>query len=67
MPELIKSGQKKAVAPGSEQSSATYFSHSRIIKNPGSEIVGVPASQIKAKRSPDFNLLTYFAKTSCSL
>jgi hypothetical protein len=59
-PEITKAGTN-AVAPGKHSTLISRFKHSRTNKNPGSEIPGVPASEIKAMVSPSFNL-THFHK-----
>ena len=51
-----------AVIPGKVK-----FNLVSLVKNPGSEIPGVPASEISAKVSPACNRLIYFFKTLCSL
>ena len=58
-PEFTRAGTK-AVAPGKQSTSISSITHSRINKKPGSEIVGVPASETKARVSPAFNLEIYF-------
>ena len=50
-PEFTKAGTK-AVAPGKQSTSISFFTHSRTNKKPGSEIAGVPASETSAIVSP---------------
>ena len=65
-PELTSAGTN-AVAPGKQSTSISFLTYSLTNKNPGSEIAGVPASEISANFSPDFILSIYFANTKCSL
>ena len=56
-PLLTKAGTK-AVAPGKHSTSTPASTQARVNKKPGSEIAGVPASDIKAMFSPPLNLPT---------
>ena len=65
-PEQTKAGTK-AVGPGKDSTSTSYFMHSRTNKNPGSEIPGVPASEIKAVSILSLSLLIIDSNFLCSL
>ena len=54
-------------SPGKHCTSMPLFTHSRTIKNPGSEIPGVPASDIKATVSPALMRFTIPSTVLCSL
>ena len=69
-PEATNAGTK-AVAPGKHCTSMPLRTHSLTTRKPGSDIPGVPASEIKATVSPPFILLTTlstdkYGKTLCS-
>ena len=65
-PEATKAGTR-AVAPGKHCTSIPLRTHSRTTRKPGSEIPGVPASDINATVSPAFILLTTLSTILCSL
>ena len=65
-PLLTKAGTK-AVAPGKHSTSILFSTQARVSKNPGSEMAGVPASEIKAIVSPAFNREIKFSIVLCSL
>ena len=65
-PLFTKAGTK-AVAPGKHSTGIWFSIQARVSKNPGSEIAGVPASEIKAMVSPAFNRLRQFSMVLCSL
>ena len=65
-PELTRAGIK-AVAPGRHSISILFLMHSRINKNPGSEIPGVPASEINAIWIPLFYFSIIDISFLCSL
>ena len=54
-PEFTSAGTK-AVAPGKQSTSILFSTQALVNKKPGSEIAGVPASEIKAQFSPLFIL-----------
>lgn len=56
-----------AVAPGSTVTSIPAFLHSLTSINPGSEIPGVPASEIRAMFSPPSSLSVRCFTVACSL
>ena len=66
IPEFTRAGTK-AVAPGRQSISILFFIASLIIRNPGSDIDGVPASDIKDIIFPDKTSSMYFFTTLCSL
>ena len=66
MPEFISAGTK-AVGPGIQSISIFFFIDSLIIRYPGSDIPGVPESDIKETFFPDMIYLIYFSTTLCSL
>ena len=66
IPEFTRAGTK-AVAPGRQSISILFFIASLIIKNPGSDIDGVPASDIKDIIFPDKTSSMYCFTTLCSL
>ena len=65
-PEFTSAGTK-AVAPGSVSTSILLRRHSLDTRNPGSEIAGVPASEIRAIFSPIYNYEIILVKIVCSL
>ena len=66
MPELTKAGTN-AVAPGKQSTSMSFLIHSLTKRKPGSEIAGVPASEINAIDSPPKIFSIHFCKERCSL
>ncbi|MNE55271.1 hypothetical protein D3C80_1500970 [compost metagenome] len=56
-----------AVAPGRHSTSILFSTQARVNKKPGSEIAGVPASEIKAIVSPAFKRAIKFSVVLCSL
>ena len=50
-PELTNAGTN-AVAPGKQSTSILFSTQALVSKKPGSEIAGVPASEISAQVSP---------------
>ena len=65
-PELTKAGTK-AVAPGKQSTSILFSTQALVSKKPGSDIAGVPASEIKAQVSPFFILFKIPVIDLCSL
>ena len=65
-PLLTKAGTN-AVAPGRHSTAIPFSMQARVIKKPGSEMAGVPASEIKAMVSPPCNRLIMFSMVLCSL
>ena len=65
-PLLTKAGTN-AVAPGKHSTSILFSTQARVSKNPGSEIAGVPASEINAMVSPAFKREIKFSIVLCSL
>ena len=65
-PELTKAGTK-AVAPGKHSTSILFSTQALVSKNPGSEIAGVPASEITAHVSPLLILFKIPSIDLCSL
>ena len=64
---LLTSAGINAVAPGKHSTSILFSRHVLTAKNPGSEIPGVPASDINAIFSPDKIFSTTFPISLCSL
>ena len=64
---LLTNAGTKAVAPGKHSTYILFSTQARVNKNPGSEIAGVPASEIKAIFSPAFNREITFSMVLCSL
>ena len=64
---LITRAGINAVAPGRHIILIFFFIDSRISKNPGSEIDGVPASETNANVFPSIRSSTYLLTTLCSL
>ena len=65
-PELTNAGTK-AVAPGKQSTGIPSCTQARVNKKPGSEIAGVPASEIKAMVCPAFNFCNTLSTILCSL
>jgi hypothetical protein len=53
---LFTSAGTNAVAPGRHSTVIPFSTQARVSKNPGSDIAGVPASEIKAMVSPPLTL-----------
>ena len=64
---LLTNAGTNAVAPGKHSTAIPFSTQARVNKNPGSEIAGVPASEINAIVSPAFNLEIKFSIVLCSL
>ena len=65
-PELTNAGTN-AVAPGKVSTSILRRRHSLTIRNPGSEMAGVPASLTSEMVYPPSNLRMIRSNESCSL
>ena len=65
-PELTSAGTK-AVAPGRHSTSIPCSRQVRTNRNPGSDIPGVPASEIRATVSPAAILEAIYSVVLCSL
>ena len=64
---LIDIADETAEGPGSGTIFMLFFMHSFTNNAPGSDIVGVPASEIIDMISPDFNKLIIFGNCFFSL
>ena len=64
---LFTSAGTNAVAPGKHSTSILFSTQARVNKKPGSEMAGVPASEISAIVSPAFNREIIFSMVLCSL
>ena len=58
---------RSAVAPGKHSTVIPFSTQARVSKKPGSDMAGVPASEIKAIVSPDFKRAIKFSTVLCSL